>query len=84
MINSKSYVTLEKVILASSVGLSALELLFNHEVIIVDGNDIEFNLIKEIEELTYNKEYDKIVNMLKQYTNGQNDSRKYIELALRY
>jgi hypothetical protein len=70
MINSKSYVTLEKVILASSVGLSALELLFNHEVIIVDGNDIEFNLIKEIEELTYNKEYDKIVNMLKQYTNG--------------
>lgn len=70
MINSKSYVTLEKVILASSVGLSALELLFNHEVIIVDGNDIEFNVIKEIEELTYNKEYDKIVNMLKQYTNG--------------
>lgn len=70
MINSKSYVTLERVVLASSVGLSALELLFNHEVIIIDGNDIEFNLIKEIEELTYNKEYDKIVNMLKQYTNG--------------
>lgn len=70
MINSKSYVTLERVVLASSVGLSALELLFNHEVIIIDGNDIEFNLIKEIEELTYNKEYDKIVNMLKQYNNG--------------
>lgn len=70
MINSKSYVTLERVVLASSVGLSALELLFNHEVIIIDGNDIESNLIKEIEELTYNKEYDKIVNMLKQYTNG--------------
>lgn len=70
MINSKNYVTLERVVLASSVGLSALELLFNHEVIIIDGNDIEFNLIKEIEELTYNKEYDKIVNMLKQYTNG--------------
>ena len=70
MINSKSYVTLERVVLASSVGLSALELLFNHEVIIIDGNDIEFNLIKEIEELTYNKEYDKILNTIEQYQNG--------------
>ena len=68
--SSKTYVTLERVVAASSVGLSALELLFNHDTVIVYGNDSEFNLIVVIEELTYNKEYDKILNAIEQYQNG--------------
>lgn len=70
MISSKTYVTLERVVAASSVGLSTLELLFNYDIVIVDGNDSEFNLIVLIEELTYNKEYDKILNAIEQYQNG--------------
>ena len=68
--SSKTYVTLERVVSASSVGLSALELLFNHDTVIVDGNESEFKLIILIEELTYNKEYDKILRILEQYQNG--------------
>lgn len=68
--SSKTYVTLERVVSASSVGLSALELLFNHDIVIVTGNDFEFNLIMLIEDLTYNKEYDKILRILEQYRNG--------------
>ena len=68
--SSKTYVTLERVVSASSVGLSTLELLFNHDTVIVYGNESEFNLIVLIEELTYNKEYDKILNAIEQYQNG--------------
>lgn len=67
---NKSYLTLERVVSASSVGLSALELLFNSDVIIIHGNDSEFNLIKFIEELTYNREYDKILRVINEYKNG--------------
>ena len=45
MISSKTYVTLERVVAASSVGLSTLELLFNYDIVIIYGNDSEFNLI---------------------------------------
>ena len=70
MISSKTYVTLERVVSASSVGLSTLELLFNHDIVIVDGSYSEFELIKVIEELVYNKDYDEICRILKQHRNG--------------
>jgi hypothetical protein len=62
---NKSYLTLERVVLASSVGISALELLFDSDIIIVHGNDYEFELIKIIEELMYNQNYDKLYHILK-------------------
>lgn len=64
---SKTYLTLEKVVVASSINISILELLFNSDVIIVNGSDSDFELIKLIEELLYNKEYDEIYRILKQY-----------------
>ncbi len=67
---NKSYLTLERLVSASSVGISTLELLFNSDLIIVHGTEAEFELIKVIEELVYNKEYDEVYRILKKHQDG--------------
>lgn len=69
MLNSKTYITLERVVLASSVGLSALELLFNNGNSIFIGNDDDFDFVNLIEELTNKNEYDKILTLIDEYSN---------------
>jgi hypothetical protein len=67
---NKSYLTLEKLVSASSVGISALELLFNSDLIIVYGSESDFETIKMVEELVYNKDYDEVYRILNKYRNG--------------
>lgn len=69
MLNSKTYVTLERVVKASSVGISALELLFNGNNAVFIGNDEDFEFVKVIEQLTYNNEYSKILDLINEYKN---------------
>jgi hypothetical protein len=66
----KTYVSLDRVISASSGGLSSLEALFNTTTVIINGDDEDFELIKLIEELTFNKDYNKIVELINQIKNG--------------
>lgn len=66
----KTYVSLDRVISASSGGLSSLEALFNAVTVIVYGNEEDFNLIKLIEDLIYNKDYNKIVEIINNIKNG--------------
>ena len=69
----KTYVSLDRVISASSGGLSSLEALFNATTVIINGNDDDFKLIKLIEELTFNKDYDKIINLINLINNIKNE-----------
>ncbi len=66
----KTYVSLDRVISASSGGLSSLEVLFNAVTVIVYGNEEDFNLIKLIEALIHNKDYNKIVELINKIKNG--------------
>lgn len=66
----KTYISLDRIISASSGGLSSLEALFNAVTVIVYGNEEDFNLIKLIEDLTYNKDYNKIVELINKIKNG--------------